>query len=132
MVCIYCGSGTRIVNSRHQKRSNNTWRRHKCTSCGSIFSTEESVDLSKSIVVSHEDALEPFSRDKLFISIHSSLGHRKDALEAATALTETVMSRLITKNSNSKIDRRKVIEITLVVLKRFDKSAFTYYHAYHS
>ena len=69
MVCLQCGSETKVVNSRLQKRSNQVWRRRQCSSCQSIFTTQETADYSSIWLVKHSSGkLVPFSRDKLFLS----------------------------------------------------------------
>lgn len=131
MVCLYCRQNTQVVNSRHQSRSNSVWRRRKCVSCGSIFSTTEVIDLSRSISVESDKRLEPFSRDKLLMSIFTSCGHRKDATRSATALTDTVIGKMLTKNTGPLLQRDRISEITYETLKRFDRAAAVQYQAYH-
>jgi transcriptional repressor NrdR len=121
-----------VVNSRQQRRTNKVWRRRHCPTCGNIFTTLESPQLATSLLFkSSLGHLEPFSRDKLFLSIYNSLGHRKDATAEAAALTDTVISKLTHKVSNAQLDCRAVITITTETLRRFDKAAATVYAAYH-
>lgn len=132
MVCIYCQQDTRVVNSRHQKRTNRIWRRRTCLSCGTTFTTLESVDFSGSVTVKSKKQLEAFQRDKLFMSIFDSLRHRKTALVDATALTDTVLSLLYPYMRDAELENFVIIEITVQVLSRFDKVAATHYSAFHS
>ncbi len=132
MVCIYCGGKTSVINSRSQRRSKQTWRRRKCVACGAIFSTLETVDFGRSLSVIHKAGhLEPFSRDKLFLSIHSACGHRKDAESATQALTGTIVGQLIAKIKDGQLQRNDIVTTSLAVLKRFDKAASVQYGAYH-
>lgn len=132
MVCIYCGHKTKITNSREKRRDKGTWRRRQCLSCQATFTTHEGLDWSKAIAFKTKSGkLEPFYRDKLFISVHDSLKHRKDALEASTALTDTILIKLIPRLTNAVIKREIVIQTTTEVLKRFDKPAATAYTAFH-
>ena len=131
MVCIYCGSGTQVINSRHQKRVNQVWRRRKCIKCGAIFSTIESADTSQALSIQKKNGLEPFSRDQLFISVYDSLRHRKTAQEDATALTATIMSTAIPLAEAGKLDRDVLTTVAATVLDRFDKVAATHYRAFH-
>lgn len=131
MVCIYCGSETRVINSRPQKRTNRVWRRRTCLSCGTTFTSIEAVDLSGSVRVRDPKSLQPFQRDKLFLSIYDSLKHRKTATADATALTDTVISRLSAYMKDATVDKNNIIATTLKVLKRFDRVAATYYAAFH-
>lgn len=131
MVCIYCGHKTKVTNSRTQKASNKTWRRRQCEYCSAVFTTLESIDYETALAFSDSKRhLEPFSRDILFLSIHRSLAHRKDAVEAATAIAGTILSKVATRKSPS-IDRKDLIALSISVLKRFDKAAAVAYEAYH-
>lgn len=131
MVCIYCGNETKITNSRAQKRTNGVWRRRTCQSCGSTFTSVEAPDLSGSISVKSAMQLEAFQRDKLFMSVYDSLRHRKTALSDATMLTDTVLQRLYPKIHTATVQKQQIIEVTLLVLNRFDKVAATHYQAFH-
>lgn len=130
MVCIYCGAATRVVNSRLQKRSNNIWRRRVCEVCAATFTTHEKPNLVTSFMVSssHSTKLQPFLRDKLFLSIYDSCRHRKTALQDAAELTETVIATLQFP-ANHGISTTDIAMTTLAVLERFDKVAATLYKA---
>lgn len=131
MVCVYCKSTTQVVNSRHQKRSNQIWRRRRCSSCQAVFTTLEAADTEQAFRVAKQNHLEPFSRDKLLLTIHDSLRHRKTAQTDATALTDTVLGKLYPQFTNGVIEPKKITEITLGVLKNFDQAAATHYQAFH-
>lgn len=82
------------------------------------------------------------SRDKLFLSLYKSLGHRSDALNSATALTTTVIGRLL-RNKPSLQGRTQqnqkdgilsagvIAKVTYETLKRYDPLAAATYKAYH-
>lgn len=131
MVCIYCSGSTQVTNSRHQKRINNVWRRRKCQQCQAVFTTVEAEDSAQALRVNRHNDLEPFSRDKLLISIYDSLRHRKTAIDDAGALTTTVQSLLYGYIDNATIDRDAIVEITASVLERFDNASATHYRAFH-
>ena len=131
MVCIYCGNETRVINSRPQKRLNRVWRRRTCMTCGTTFTSTEAIDLSGSITVRDLKRLEPFQRDKLFMSIYDSLKHRKTALTDATGLTDTIISSLHPLMKDALLDKKDIITAAIKTLQRFDKAAMTYYQAFH-
>ena len=132
MVCIYCSARTQVVNSRHQVRTNQVWRRRQCQACQNVFTTLEAADLTSSLLFRKNKAhVEPFSRDKLFLSVYDTLKHRKDALQAATALCDTILGRIATKIDNAGVDRSILIQTATEVLKRFDRPASVMYAAYH-
>ena len=141
MVCMYCGDDTQVVNSRLQRRSNQIWRRRKCRACRAVFSSLEAVDFTTSLSLATSQnigssgkvktRLQPFSRDILFVSILDSCRHRKTAVGDATALTSTILGRILPLIHDGVIDRNDLIVIVAETLKRFDKAAHVYYAAYH-
>lgn len=131
MVCIYCGHETKVTNSRHQKRANTTWRRRKCIECGAIFTTTEVIELAQSLSVQYKRHLEPFSRDKLLVSLYESLKHRNTALGDAAALTSTVLGHALAVSDRAVIERDALVTVATTVLERFDISAATHYRAFH-
>jgi transcriptional regulator NrdR family protein len=132
MVCIYCGSKTKVINSRSQKKLNQTWRRRECLNCRAVVTSVEGVNLPTSVLfIRNQGVSEPFQRDILFISVYESLLHRNDAVVAATALTSTVLSKLMDQIEQAGLQRQNVIQTTTEVLKRFDKAAAVHYQAYY-
>ncbi len=132
MVCIYCGSDTRVTNSRAQKRANHVWRRRQCTDCEAIFTSTEETDLSKSVVVvSPSGAFSAFQRDKLMLSVYDALRHRKTAQTDASALTDTIISKVLTASDAGSVTQGMITDITARTLKAFDNAAATHYAAFH-
>lgn len=132
MVCIYCGSETAVSNSRHQKRLNNVWRRRACQQCHATFTTTERPELQQSLLVKTKSgALQPFNRDKFFISIYTSLGHRNDPTGDATAITSTITAQMLKTAQNAVIEASQLASITHQTLSRFDSVAGVHYAAYH-
>src|SRR5581483_1993043 len=125
MVCIYCGSLTRVTNSRHRRQTAQIWRRRACTACGAIFTSTESVDYQKSLVLEMADkSLRSFKREKLFLSVYKSCEHRKMALDDATALTDTVIAKVIQAGTKkSTISAQKLAELVHDTLKNFDTAS---------
>ncbi len=134
MVCIYCGNETEVVNSRKRTRLPSVWRRRACKVCVAQFSTLEQPDFRTALNIKTDSGkLQAFSRDKLFLSLYKSLGHRPDAIESATALTETVIGRLIGRKKaiGGVVSLKELYLIAYETLRRFDKVAATSYRAYH-
>ena len=135
MVCVYCGNKTAVINSRLQKQINNVWRRRQCTKCQAIFSTLEHMVYENTLVV--QDRLShimPFQREVLFLSIYDACKHRPKAISDASALTDTVLSKLQEHNENNKgLLTRDVISKTAAdILKTFDNTAYVHYFAFHT
>jgi transcriptional regulator NrdR family protein len=76
--------------------------------------------------------LEPFNRDKLFLSLYTSCRHRPQALEDASALTATVIGKLSSATADARISSRSIAQVVQVALNRFDKAASVHYRAFHT
>lgn len=135
MVCIYCQGETEVTNSRAKARNPSVWRRRACLRCAAQYTTLELPGYDTALTVQGQDKkhLYPFSRDKLFLSLHKSLGHRKEALDDATALTSTVISRVFLREllKEGVLETKDLSRTAYEVLKRFDPLAATTYKAYH-
>jgi transcriptional regulator NrdR family protein len=132
MVCIHCGGKTGVTNSRHQKRHNRVWRRRVCGDCQAVFTTEETVAYQGAWLVQNKTGrLEPFSRDKLFLSLYRSCEHRETVLADVGALTDTIIDKLAVQVVNGGLDSRVISATAQVALNRFDDAASVSYQAYH-
>lgn len=131
MVCIYCGGPTNVTNSRPQKKLNQVWRRRSCLNCSGLFTTTE-TPLNSTVLMVKTDSgkLIPLSRDKLFLSIYESCRHRKTAVNDATALVDTVLTKLFGTNHRGVLTSSAIRDITHKTLQHFDQAAGTHYRAY--
>lgn len=131
MVCIHCRSETQVINSRLQKKANQVWRRRKCIKCSAIFTTREVAQYELAWLVRTNRSLKPFNRDKLLLSIIASVQHRPSALEDASALTETVMNKLLFTAIIGVLEAPDIARTVQVALNRFDTAASVHYQAFH-
>lgn len=132
MVCVYCGNATNVTNSRLHKKLNRVWRRRQCATCHSVFTTIEQADEQRSFMIqASAKQLLPFSRDKLFISLHHACGHRRTAVPDAAALTDTIVAKLIHERDNGLVTKTEIRRVVLDTLSRFDQAAAIAYAAYH-
>lgn len=132
MICIFCGHKLEVTNSRAQRKLNQVWRRRQCPDCKALFTTDERIDLSKSLRVQYNTKqIEPFWRDILFTSVYESCKHRDTAAKDATALTDTVITRVLRKKYGAIVTRDQLVAITTEVLRRFDKASLAHYKAFH-
>ena len=133
MVCVHCGSATKVINSRPQKRNNQVWRRRQCVNCRAVFTSEELVSYSTSWSIKTDSGkLIPFNRDKLFLSLYECCKHRKTAVDDAAELTDTVIKKVAPNITDGVVDMKTVARTSLVALNRFDKAAGVQYQAYHA
>ena len=133
MVCIYCGNDTRVTNSRLQRRSNTVWRRRLCAKCGAVFTSLERVAYDQSLgVVDGTSHIMPFTRDILYLSIYESCRHRETAIVDATALTDTILGKLVPdKVTDGLLRRTDLVRVATDTLRRFDRAALVHYQAFH-
>lgn len=116
-----------VVNSRHQKRNNQVWRRRQCLKCNAVFTSHEALDLSKALMV----GTRPFLLDLLFTEVLLALQDRKDAYVAAREVTSTVISQLLKLPGLPKIETKQISQATGKVLKRLDRRAWLRYMSEH-
>ena len=130
MVCLYCHSKTRVTNSRHQKRSNQVWRRRQCQACRAVFTSHEAIDLSSALLVGSGRST-PFISDMLFAEVLLALQDRKDCYLAAREVTSTVIRELLKLPDKPRIEPKQISQAAAKVLKRLDKRAYLRYMAEH-
>jgi len=65
------------------------------------------------------------------VSILQALGHRSDAITTASALTATIVAKLLKTAQNAQVNRIDVVHISYEVLLNFDTAAAVHYQAYH-
>lgn len=136
MRCPCCSSlKSEVYNSRSTKKGTAKWRRRRCLSCGTTYSTNEACDLQNiwRITNSKDKISRPYSKLKLQFSIMRSCDHRKDKIEATIYLFEIVEQNLynITAKNNS-ISNRDIAEIATKILFLYDKVAYIKYASYHN
>lgn len=85
----------------------------------------------KSAGAVRENWLEPFSRDKLFLSIYESCKHRPSAMTDAQALTETIISKLLPQVQSATLPVGLIKEAASDTLNNFDRPAYIHYVAFH-
>ena len=131
MVCIYCGSETKVINSRLQKRNNQVWRRRQCLNCKSVFTTHESIELESSLSVEDGRQPEPFLADLLLKDLMAAMNHRKDVYTASREVLGTIVRKLLKMPRAPLFSPADISRTTAEVLKRFDKRAHLRYIAEH-
>ena len=65
------------------------------------------------------------------MSLVRALGHRKDAVEAAGALTTTTIAHLLKSHDGALLESSAIRDTAHTILVRFDKVAAISYAAYH-
>jgi len=130
MVCPKCHAAkSRIYNSRPTKRTNQTWRRRRCTNCGFTFSTREYIEADQCLTVVTKNSTQPFSRVTLLLSLAQACSHYTDKPDIAFYLLGTIETKLLEKSQEGQISSEDIIATTLSVLQNFDTKAYLRYLA---
>lgn len=129
MNCLYCSSPSKIVNSRRFRRGYEKWRRHKCDSCGSAFTTRELPDLEVSLrVVKRSGKTEPYYFNKLLVSIYKAIDHRTNAQVDAGSIAQTISTNLLPRQDAS-VSTEHISLLTIKTLKNYDPVGAVKYQA---
>lgn len=130
MVCPKCHSEkNRIYNSRPTKRTNQTWRRRRCSQCNFAFSTREYIEADQYLHVVKDTKETSFSRVKLLLALASACEHYSEKPDVAFHLLATIEYKLLQKSSNGRVTTDDIIETVLVTLEHFDTKAYLSYLA---
>lgn len=135
MVCIYCGNKTKVTNSRAQKTNLATWRRRECLKCHSVVTSIENISLEDAIrVEKRNQSLEPFWRDKIYLSICKAIDHLDNSAVTAMFLTNTVLRHLFKASKDiNPIIKSDYVSITVSkVLKNYNAAASIKYLSFQS
>lgn len=75
----------------------------------------------------------PFLRDMLFLSLYDACRHRSTAITDASALTDTVIGKLLAGQhvKDGTVQRDDISTCCKQVLAAFDTTAATHYAAFH-
>ena len=128
MNCPYCNGKSYVNNSRSHNKRQSVWRRRQCKTCKALWTTDEQYDLTTTHLVKAHDSrpLAPFLRDDLYISILESLSHRKTRTADATAVTSTIISKVLARQS-ADIPVSALKDIAHETLQTFDTTAGAVY-----
>jgi transcriptional repressor NrdR len=133
MVCPFClHKKTDIYNTRKTGGGATVWRRRRCLSCQSAFTTQEHFDPSGVWKIKGNKKTRPYSRATLSMSILRACDHRSNQDDAAWYLFQTVEQKLTPLLDEKRtLTTHAVIETVAGVLKRFDAAAYVKYISTH-
>lgn len=120
MLCPFCKSlNVEVINSRLRDEGTTIWRRRSCLSCGKRFSSREKIDFSYLTVVKKGGEEEPFSAEKILMSMVKSLGKKPiSQIKLEKAVDEIVQEvHLLGKD---KVETTEIGNLVLEKLKKLD------------
>lgn len=131
MFCITCHVGnTKVTNSRRHTKRTSVWRRRRCDTCGTVFTTIETVATEGLLLISSGNNSTPFSISRLLMSIAPLLTERSSAPDDSYWLAQTAYEQaLATKKRVIAVE--DLVHITFMVIERFDASAALKYALDH-
>ncbi len=132
MFCIKCHSpNTKVTNSRPHKKRASIWRRRECLSCGTVFTTTETVATEGMIsVVDTRGKASPFSVARLLMSISPLLSEQSSAPDDAYWLAVTAYEKILVRGEAT-IHTSELASITFSTIERFDSTAALKYALDH-
>ena len=124
MKCPFCGyTESKVVDSRPAEEGSSIRRRRECLSCGSRFTTYETVEYLPVIVVKKDGSREAFDRSKLLGGLVNACGKRPvplALLEKAVADIEQTISNSL----NREVRSEHIGELAMEHLKQIDEVAY--------
>lgn len=124
MLCPFCQSvNVAVVDSRSRDEGTSIWRRRECLKCGKRFSSRERIDFSYLSVVKGNGEKEPFSREKILMSIFKSIGKREIPEEKLEKAVDEITQE-IHKNGKAEINSSSIGELVLEKLRKLDPTAY--------
>lgn len=124
MKCPFCGyTESKVVDSRPTDEGSSIRRRRECLSCGSRFTTYETVEYLPVIVVKKDGSRETFDRSKLLGGLVKACEKRPvplALLEKAVADIEQTISNSL----NREVRSEHIGELAMEHLKQIDEVAY--------
>ena len=128
MVCPYCRTKTRVVNSRPQRRRYQVWRRRQCPDCRATTTSYERLAPESVVSVSLANGQRlPLVEIAIAGPIYTALGSVTEA-EAASALTQTCLAKVF-DCQQAEISQRQLELIIYQTLRPYSRRAALRYLA---
>ena len=95
MRCPKCGEQEdKVIDSRASKEGATIRRRRECLGCEHRFTTYEEIEVEELVVVKRDGHREPFSRDKILLSLKRACQKRPVSELDLTDASERIVSEL--------------------------------------
>ena len=124
MKCPFCGyTESKVVDSRPTDEGSSIRRRRECLSCGSRFTTYETVESLPIIVIKKDGSRETFDRSKVLSGMLKACEKRQvplNRLEKAVTDIEQTLSNSLTREVKS----ADIGQLTMDQLKGIDEVAY--------
>lgn len=124
MKCPFCGyNESKVVDSRPTDEGSSIRRRRECLSCGSRFTTYETVESLPIVVVKKDGSRQTFDRNKILSGMVKACEKR---LVPLSRLEEAVSSieQNISNSLNREVKSEHIGELAMEELKKIDEVAY--------
>lgn len=124
MICPYCGNkNDRVVDSRESEEGRAIRRRRECAKCKRRFTTYESVDESRLMVIKKDGRREPFNRVKLLNGIMTACEKRPVGTEEIEHLVDDI-ERELHRKFDKEVRAKDIGELVMSRLHELDEVAY--------
>jgi len=127
MRCSKCGGQEdKVIDSRTSREGATIRRRRECLGCGHRFTTYEEIENEAITVVKRDDRREPFSADKLLLSLKIACRKRPVSPEKLEAIADHIVQQLGDKYDRE-VPSMAIGERVMTELKDVDQVAYVRY-----
>ena len=124
MRCCKCGcQEDKVIDSRTSREGATIRRRRECLSCGHRFTTYEEIENEGMMVVKRDDRREPFSREKLLLSLRTASQKRPVKPETLQKLADKIQEEIADK-FDREVPSMAIGERVMQGLKAIDQVAY--------
>ena len=127
MRCSKCGcQEDKVIDSRTSREGGTIRRRRECLSCGHRFTTYEVIENEAITVVKRDDRREPFSAEKLLLSLRIAARKRPVSPAKLEEIVETIVQQIGDKYDRE-VPSMAIGERVMAALKDVDQVAYVRY-----
>ncbi|HHT02249.1 MAG TPA: transcriptional repressor NrdR [Firmicutes bacterium] len=123
MQCPYCGSDSKVLDSRQTEEGRAVRRRRECLGCMRRFTTYEKVEEMPLVVVKKDGRREPFEQSKIRRGILTACEKRPVSMEVVDELVHSI-ERDIRSNWVREVESRVIGEMVMDRLREIDEVAY--------
>lgn len=124
MKCPYCKyNDSKVIDSRATNENEGVRRRRQCLSCGSRFTTHESVQANNFMVIKKDGRREEFNRGKLIDGLHKACAKRPISSETIDEMVDQIEDEL-QQLGKAEIPSAIIGGIVMEHLKELDRIAY--------
>ncbi len=127
MICPFCrNEETKVLDSRPDSGGRSIRRRRECMKCTKRWRTLERIEDEMPLVQKRNNTYEPFSRDKLTLSLRVACGKRPVSLAKIEEAVANIEWNLL-ERSPEYVSTAELGDLVMGALKTLDEIAYVRY-----